>query len=62
MSLRNLFKILLVLIKNCEGSGLTPKYTDYQKVKSKQTAAKIIGTTQYEIYKLGLPERKRSIQ
>ena len=26
-------KILLVLIKKREGSGLTPKYTEFQKVK-----------------------------
>ena len=55
-------RFLLVLIKKRERSGLTPKYTEYQKVKSKQIVAKIIGTTPCEIYKLGLSERKRSIQ
>ena len=29
----SLIKILLVLIKKREGSGLTSKYTEYQKVK-----------------------------
>ena len=29
----SLIKILLVLIKKREGSGLTPKYTEYQKIK-----------------------------
>ena len=31
----SLIKILLVLIKKCGGSGLTPRYTDYQKVERK---------------------------
>ena len=29
----SLIKILLVIIKRREGFGLTPKYTEYQKVK-----------------------------
>ena len=29
----SLIKMLLVLIKKSEGSGLTPKYKEYQKVK-----------------------------
>ena len=29
----SLIKILLVLIKKREGSGLTPKYAEYQKIK-----------------------------
>ena len=43
----SLIKILLFLIKKREGSGLIPKYTEYQKV-----------ITKCEIYKLGLFERK----
>ena len=43
----SLIKILLFLIKKREGSGLIPKYTEYQKVIRK-----------CEIYKLGLLERK----
>ena len=30
----SLIKVLLVLIKKGEDSGLTPKYTEYQKVES----------------------------
>ena len=37
----SLIKILLFLIKKREGSGLTPKYTEYQKAKKVQKSNKL---------------------
>ena len=61
----SLIKYFTVSYKKREASGLTPNYTEYQNVKWQINCGKNyqnINKTQCEIYKLGLLERKRSIQ